>query len=246
MPDEGKGRLARLDPARLKRAAKWLLGTVAAVAVLGFLVLPPLVRHFGERAIADVLGRAVAIDQIKINPFALSVTANGVRIAEADGQPGAFSFATLYANLQAESIFRGGAVLRELRLEAPQLHFVRIDATRHNWSDVLERLAARPKSDDDKPALFSLNNIQIINGSVIFEDQTVGVKNELSAINIGLPFLSNLPVKVDLFVEPAISALVNGRPLQIGGRSRPFSNDHETTLDLSLDSFDFKIGRAHV
>ncbi|NMG75054.1 DUF748 domain-containing protein [Aromatoleum diolicum] len=239
MSDEGKGRSTRITPARLKRTAKWLGGTVVVVAALGFLVMPPLARHFGERALADLLGRTVAIDQVKINPFTLSVAANGVSIAEADGQPGAFAFSTLYANLEAESIFRGGPVLQEVRLEMPQVRFTRLDATRHNWSDVVERLAARPKSEDDKPALFSLNNIQLVNGSVVFEDLPAGIKNELSALNIGLPFLSNLPVKVSLFVEPSISALVNGRPLKIGGRTRPFSEDRETLLDLSLDSFDF-------
>lgn len=239
MSDGRKGRSWRITPAGLKRTAKWVGGAVVAVAVLGFLVMPPLARHFGERALADVLGRAVTIDKIKINPFALSVSANGVSIAEADGQPGAFAFSALYANLEIESIFRGGPVLREVRLEAPQVHFARLDATRHNWSDVIEHLAARPKSEDETPALFSLNNVQLINGTVVFEDIPAGIKNELSALNIGLPFLSNLPVKVDLFVEPSISALVNGRPLKIGGRTRPFSEDRETLLDLSLDSFDF-------
>ena len=239
MADEARNFLARYDRARLKRAAKWLLGSLLAIAVLGFLVLPPIARHFGERAIADALGRAVTIEQIEINPFRLSATATGFRIAEADGQPGAFSLATLHANLEAESIYRGGPVLSELRVEAPQVRFERIDATRHNWTDVIERLAARPTPEDDTPALFSLNNIQVMNGTVVIDDRTVGVRDELSAINVGLPFLSNLPVKVKLFVEPSVSALINGRPLQIAGRTRPFSDDRETLLDIKLDSFDF-------
>jgi uncharacterized protein involved in outer membrane biogenesis len=239
MAVEAKNFLARYDRARLKRAAKWLFGSSLAIAVFGFLVLPPIARHFGEQAIADALGRAVTIERIEINPFRLSATATGFRIAEADGQPGAFSLATLHANLEAESIYRGGPVLSELRIEAPQVRFERIDAARHNWSDVIERLAARPKTEDDTPALFSLNNIQVINGTVVIDDRTVGVRNELSAINVGLPFLSNLPVKVKLFVEPSVSALINGRPLQIAGRSRPFSDDRETLLDIKLDSFDF-------
>ncbi|WP_332675019.1 DUF748 domain-containing protein [Aromatoleum sp.] len=221
------------------RAAKWTAGILAAIAILGFLVLPPAVRHFGERALADALGRQVTIERVRINPFALSLTVSNVRVAEADGQGDAFSFVTLYANLQAESLIRGGPVLRELRVEAPHARFARLESGRNNWSDVIDRFAAKPPSEDDDEARFSVNNIRIIGGAVAFEDRMVGLKHELSQLDIGLPFLSNLPAKVDLFVEPVVSALVNGRPLRLDGRTRPFSEDRETVLDVVLDGFDF-------
>ncbi|NMF91230.1 DUF748 domain-containing protein, partial [Aromatoleum petrolei] len=239
MSVESQARSSRFDRARLKRPAKWLAGTILVIAVLGFLAAPPLVRHFGQKIASDVLGRQVTIQDIDINPFAMSVTATGLDIAEADGQPGAFSFRSLYANLEGESIFRGAPVLREIRLEAPRVNFVRLDDTRHSWSDVQERLAARPKSEDDKPALFSLNNIQLVDGAVHVDDRLVGVKNDITDLTIGLPFVSNLPVKVELFIEPVISALINGHPLQLVGRTRPFANDRDTVLDLKLDGFDF-------
>ena len=227
--------------AKLGRPLKWIAGIVVAIAILGFLVLPPAVRHFGARLVSDSIGRHVTIEKVRINPFALSMTVSGVNIAEADGQGSAFSFGTLYANLQAESLLRGGPVLRELRLERPQAHFVRLESGRHNWSDVLERFAAKPQEEEEKKdeARFSLNNIRVIDGKLLVEDRAVGLEHELSAINIGLPFLSNLPSKVELFVEPDLSALVNGRPLHVGGQSRPFAKDRETALDIDLDGFDF-------
>ncbi|MCK9984309.1 MAG: hypothetical protein AzoDbin1_00781 [Azoarcus sp.] len=239
MSVEVQARSSRFDPARLKRLAKWTAGTVLVIAVLGFLAAPPLVRHFGQKIASDVLGRQITIQDIDINPFALSVTATGLDIAEADGQPGAFSFRSLYANLEGESIFRGAPVLREIRVEAPRVNFVRLDENRHSWSDVLERLAARPKPEDDKPALFSLNNIQLVDGAVFVEDRLVGVKNEITDLTIGMPFVSNLPVKIELFIEPVVSAHINGRPLQLVGRTRPFANDRDTILELKLDGFDF-------
>ncbi|NMF99516.1 DUF748 domain-containing protein [Aromatoleum toluolicum] len=239
MSVEVQARSSRFDPARLKRLAKWAVGAVLVIAVLGFLVAPPLVRHFGQKIASDALGRQITIQDIDINPFALTVTATGLDIAEADGQPGAFSFRSLYANLEGESIFRGAPVLREIRLEAPRVNFVRLDETRHNWSDVLELLAARPKPEDDEPALFSLNNIQLVDGAVYVEDRLVGVKNEVTDLTIGMPFVSNLPVKIELFIEPVVSAHINGRPLQLVGRTRPFANDRDTILELKLDGFDF-------
>ncbi|NMG15724.1 putative protein DUf748 [Aromatoleum bremense] len=228
--------------AKLKRPTQWIVGIVATIGIVGFLVLPPAVRYFGARLLSDSLGRTVTIEKVRINPFALSITASGFDIAEADGQGSAFSFARLYANLEAESLFRGGPVLRELRLERPQAHFVRLDSGRNNWSDVLDRFAAKPPSEQEEKmgeARFSLNNIRVIDGKLLVEDRPVGLEHELSAINIGVPFLSNLPSKVELFVEPDLSALVNGRPLHVAGQSRPFAKDRETALDIVLDSFDF-------
>ena len=229
---------ARFDRARLYRAAKWLAGVLVTVAVLGFLVLPPIVRHFAEKALTEFTGRAVTLEQVRINPFALSLTARDVHVSEADGTADAFSLGGLYANVEAESLFRLAPVLREVRIEAPQIRVALLEDGRHSWTDVLERIAAQPKDEDQSPALFSLNNLQLINGSVLVDDRTTGVRHELAGINIGLPFLSNLPVKVDLFVEPSISGSINGRPMQISGRTRPFSSTREAVLDFKLNGFD--------
>lgn len=234
---DGAGRGAR----RAKRAAKWLAGIVLVIALVGFLILPPVVRHFGERALTDLLGRTVTIERIRINPFALSLTVSGFDVAEADGQGSAFSVARLYANLQAESLIRGGPVLAELRIESPRAQLARLESGRHSWSDVVERLSAQPAEEaaEAEPARFSINNIRLIDGGAVFEDRLVDVRHEVSSLQIGLPFLSNLPSMVDLFVEPEVSALVNGRPLHIAGQTRPFSADRETALSLTLDDFDF-------
>ncbi|HJV27803.1 MAG TPA: DUF748 domain-containing protein [Aromatoleum sp.] len=238
MTAEGKGHRLRIDRTRAYRAAKWLAGGLVTIALLGFFVLPPIVRHFAEKAIAEFTGRSATLEEVSINPFALSLTARGVHLAEADGRPDAFSLSSLYVNMEAESLFRLAPVLREVRIEAPQIHVALLEGGRHSWTDVVEKIAARPKDENESPALFSLNNLQLINGAVLVDDETTGVKHELTTINIGLPFISNLPVKVDLFVEPLISATINGRPLHISGRSRPFSTTHETVLEFKLDSFD--------
>ncbi|WP_156822095.1 DUF748 domain-containing protein [Azoarcus sp. KH32C] len=238
MTAEGKERRMRIDRVRAYRAAKWLVGILVTIALLGFFVLPPIVRHFAEKAIAEFTGRSASLEEVSINPFALSLTARGVHLAEADGRPDAFSLGSLYVNMEAESIFRLAPVLREVRVEAPQIHIALLEGGRHSWTDVVEKIAARPKDENESPALFSLNNLQLINGAVLVDDQTTGVKHELTAINIGLPFISNLPVKIELFVEPSIAATINGRPMQISGRSRPFSTTRDTILDFKLDNFD--------
>ena len=53
-----------------------------------------------------------------------------------------------------------------------------------------------------------------------------------------MPFVSNLPVKVDVFVEPTLSAVLDGNPLKMSARTKPFQTSNETILDVVLDKFD--------
>ncbi len=122
-------------------------------------------------------------------------------------------------------MFRLAPVLNEGQLVAPKLHVVHTSAEgigRYNFSDVIDRILAMSKSD--KPAIFSLSNIQLENGSVKFDDRVTNKLVDLEALNIGLLYVSNFPSKVDTFVKPHLSAKINGTPFDLKGSSKPFAN----------------------
>lgn len=73
----------------------------------GFSAAPPLVKSIAETKIGELLHRPVAIEGVSINPYALSAEVRGLRILEREGGATAMSFASLYANVEAESLFRG-------------------------------------------------------------------------------------------------------------------------------------------
>ena len=239
--------LEPIDPARLQRFArplKWAAGVVLAVAVIGFVAVPPVARHYAVKILGDALGREVSIEGLAFDPFALVAEVRGLRVMEADGGAPGLAFERLRANLELESLVRGGPVLHELSLAGLRLNLVRMPQGRHNWSDVVERLAARPAGDGE--ARFSVGNIRLVDGQVSIDDQVEGLRHEVSAINVGIPFLSNLPVKVDVFVEPSLSAEVNGQALGLSGRSKPFSSDWETVLAISLTDFQLEPWLAYL
>ncbi|WP_341649632.1 DUF748 domain-containing protein [Thauera humireducens] len=101
----------------------------------------------------------------------------------------------------------------------------------NSWSDVAERIAALADSggEDDAEAgkpgtLFSVGNIRVAGGRVSVEDKPRGLKHELADLEVGVPFVSNLPVKVDVFVEPTLSAVLDGNPLKMSARTKPFQD----------------------
>lgn len=233
--------LAVLKSARLK---KYVLRAVIAfvlIGVVGFLILPPVVKYFALTKASEALHRTVDVKSISINPYALTLKLEGLSIKEPDGAETFASFESLYVNLESASIFRGGPVIGELRLVAPKVRIVRLSDTRYNFSDLMDEFMAQPKSEGPTPA-FSVNNIQITGGEVAFEDQPVEEKHLVSDINLSLPFISSLAYATDIFVEPSFSATFNGSPLVIKGRSKPFSESLESEIaldlaDLQLDRF---------
>lgn len=202
-------------------------------AVLGFFVLPPLIKPVLIEKLGQALHRPVAIESLSINPFALSVTLDSMAIQEREGAETFASFNSLYLNLETSSLFRGGPVLREIRLVKPRLRIVRLKDKQYNVSDLIDEFMATPESDAPTPA-FSLNNIQLTDGVVEFDDRPVEETHVINDINLSLPFISSMAYATDTVVEPSFTASVNGAPLVIKGKSKPFANSLETELVLDL------------
>jgi hypothetical protein len=64
------------------------------------------------------------------------------------------------------------------------------------------------------------------------------LKHEITQINIGIPFISDLPAYVESFVQPSFSALVNGSLFNARGTTKVFSDSFETSFDIALKDLD--------
>lgn len=210
---------------------------VAVFALLGFFVLPPIAKSVAVSQASKILRRPVLVENFRINPFAMTLDIDGLSVKERESEEIFVSFDHFHIDVDSTSLIKGGFVLSELRLINPQARFVRLENGHFNFSDLIDEFASKRKPEDkqESGADFSLNNIQISGGRLVFDDRVVGEKHEVSDITLALPFVSNMEYAVQSFVEPAFSAIVNGAVLQAKGKSRPFteSMDSELTLDLS-------------
>ena len=226
---------------------KWLRRLVIGTAiflvlftVIGFFVVPPVAKHYAIKLLSQELGRPVSIQSIKVNPFAMTATIGGFAIQEPGGAPTFVSFEELLVNLEYRSILRRAPVVKEITLRKPYVHVVRKpDGKTYNFSDLVEKYAKPgPKPEKKSDARFSLNNIRLQDGRVDFDDQPKKAKHALTEINFAVPFISNLPDVVETYVEPAFSMKVNGSPLALKGRTKPFKDTLETSLDLNIDKLE--------
>ncbi len=228
---------AALRSPKGKRWGKWLAGGVLAFGVLGYFAAPPLLKSVLLDQLAKELHREVSIEQIDINPYALSARISGVSV-KAEGGHEVVGFDELFVNVSSFSIFQAGIVVDEIRLRGPRIAVARLADGRYDISDLLDEWM-KPKDEPEKPLpRFSLNNIQVLGGKLVFDDRPECVKHTDDDLNFTLPFVSSLPYQADVLVEPAFAAVIDGSPLVLKGRSKPFAGSHESELDLDLDRLD--------
>ncbi|WP_306607539.1 DUF748 domain-containing protein [Azonexus sp.] len=226
-----------MNSSRNRYFAKWFGGLLLVLVAFGFLAAPPLLKSVLNKQLGDVLQREVVLQDVKINPLALSATLGGFSVKADDGKEVA-GFDELYVNLSAASLFKLAVVVDEIRLQGLRIAVTRLDDGRYDISDLLDEWM-KPK---DEPASgtprFSLNNIQLIDGQIVFDDRPRGKVHTISDIQLGLPFVSSLPYQAEVLVQPMIAANINGSPFKLSGRTTPFAEAHESLLDLALDDLD--------
>lgn len=249
-PLSGSAGLERLIRARKTRVIGIIVLAVFIIySIIGFFVLPYYIKKIGMEKLSDLSGRRVIIDSVSMNPYTLSVAINGFEIRENDGQTPFVSFNKLFANMEVISLLKGGPVIREIKLEKPHVHLVRTDENSYNFSDMVDRFQAKPpagvQEKPGKPLVFSFSNIQLLDGDINFDDRPAATKHEITQINLSIPFISNLPTYVDSFVQPSLSASINGKPLNIKGVSKVFADSHETSLDIDLKDIDISYYLAY-
>jgi len=217
----------------LIKLGKWTAVAVVIYTFAGFLLLPPVIKSIMSKKLSKQLDREVVIRDINLNPFALSINVKDFVIKGRDKPETFFSFSELYTNLQIVSIFKKGLILKEIRVVDPYINIIRGKDELYNFSDLLNEDKAEPASESG-PLRYSLNNIQILNGSIDFKDSPKDTMHKTRNIVLAVPMISNLPYHMDTHVQPVFKATVNGAPFHLEGRTKPFSDSFETVLELDI------------
>ncbi len=222
---------------RLRRFALVFLALVVAFGAFGYFAGPPIARSVLAKTLSKELRRPVSVGDIDINPYAMTARIANLKIGTlGDGAAGETAgFDELFVDLDIASIFHAAPVVEELRLAGLRVHLVQETPGRYNISDLLDEWL---KPSDAPPPRFSVNNIRITGGRIEFDDRPVGKRHAVTDIDLSLPFISNLPHQAHVFTEPAFSANIDGAPLALVGKSRPFAEVHESELQLDLDRFE--------
>ncbi|MGN6480608.1 DUF748 domain-containing protein [Luteibacter sp.] len=226
---------------RSRRARRIGLGLVIALilfALLGFLAAPSLIRSQIATRASNALGREVTVGHVSLNPFTLRLTLDQLHIAEADGKTAFLDIGRVTANASWASLFHAAPILDELRIDSPRVHLQRSAPQQFNFTDIIQRFASQPADKDSSPARFALTNIAIHDGQVDFDDRVLDATHHVDHLELGIPFIANLPADTDIFVQPLLAMTIDGSPLRVQGQTKPFATSRESTVTFHFDQLD--------
>ena len=220
----------------------WTAGAALAIALFGaagYVGLPALARWGIETVGSRELGRALKVQDIRANPFLLKLTATGLTMADADpAAPPWLSVDAITVDLSAASLWQRAPVLDALVVDGLRAQIVRSGPQRFNFSDIIDRLQARPRPAESKPARFALYNIELKNSAINIDDRVAGRKHELADIALGLPFISSIDTHREVKVQPSLSLRADGTTLALQGETLPFHGSRESALQVRLQGVD--------
>jgi hypothetical protein len=223
---------------RTRRIVIGLLIFLVVFGLLGFFAAPPLIRHIAEQQLSKQLDRPATIGRIALNPYTLRFEADRIHIGGRGGEGDFVDISRLILQPSWSSVFRGAPIVDEVQVDSPRFNIIRYDAQRFNFTDLIEKFAKQPSKPDSKPTLFSVSNIRLENGQITFDDRLLGVKHVIDQWKLGIPFIATLPSKTDIFVEPLLRARIDGSPLAIDGKTKPFAASRESDVSLRFDGLD--------
>lgn len=237
------------DLGRSRRLRRNLL--IAAIVLLvfgllGFFAAPPILRSQIEKRASAALSRPVTLQAVHFNPFTLRLELDHLHVGERDASTAFVDVDTAVINASWTSLFRMAPVLDALRLQHPQLHLARTADGRFNFSDLIDRYGAKPTDPKSPPARFALANIRVQGGDIRFDDALTQASHHVEQLEVGIPFLANLPSDTDIFVQPLLAMKVDGSPLRIEGHTKPFADSRESTMHFQFDRLDLPRYLAYV
>lgn len=105
----------------MSKTTKWavILSTLMGLyAAVGFLIAPPIIRSQLESTLTEQLGHPVTVKEVRLNPFALSLTLRDLSISERDQTP-LLGFEEFYVNLELASLVNQAVTFSAIRLIHP-------------------------------------------------------------------------------------------------------------------------------
>lgn len=129
---------------RVRRRFVVALSAILVFTVVGFFVLPPIIRSQAEKRLTALLGRTVTIGKVRLNPYALSLTVENFDIRLKTGDGSFMGWNRLYVNFDALSSLWGEWVVSDVELDGFHVGVVILQDGSLNFADLVERVAAKP------------------------------------------------------------------------------------------------------
>ncbi len=141
-----------------------------AYTVLGFWLVPRLVRGNLQDLAREQYGRELQVGEITFNPFTLVLDTRNLSFPDADGQQ-LLGFDRLMLNFNLSSVWIVGGSFSDVELERPYVRvLLRNDGTL-NLADLANPKNVQPSTGEEKTPRIDIARLGVATGRVAFEDR---------------------------------------------------------------------------
>lgn len=248
-----KKRRVTPSPAHKKTAAKgiapgkmlWILipvGIIALYSIVGFFGVPYYMQHSIPKQLSEKYQLTLSAEKVSYNPFNFTLKSQANTVSDAKGGEIA-RIQNLELNFAPIQLLRMDFVCNKVQIDSPSIHLVRYDDDTYNISSLLPDVKKRSDNGammgfSDLPFFFSLNNISISDGTLVFDDKPTSKTHRIEKLELQLPTLSNIAFQANSYIAPHFSAIVNGSPVSLKDKSQ--TNESRENQDITQLSWDLE------
>lgn len=165
----------RKRPLSAKNISIVVLVLVVIYALAGFAILPWWLERTLPERLEQHMGWQAEIEDIQVNPFAMSVEALGLNAKDAEGEQ-VVAFDSLYANLGVWRLLTGVVALQDIELEDPYVRLDLLDDYSINFARDWQannpsgEEQATDDADSGEPPRIYFDRIRVSGGELLFRD----------------------------------------------------------------------------
>ncbi len=188
-----------MQPIKQRRQRKvflWMAIVFLVYSIVGFFVVPAIVKAQLIKQLSATTKRTTTVQQVKFNPYALSLTIRGLRLTEGSGAIFA-SLGEFYGNFELSSIYRRKFVFSALSIKQPFASVVWEKDGRFNFSDMIPAPASSPAPPQKRGSVpkILIEDLSVDGGGLEFTDLTrqQPFHTKISPINVSLKDFTTSP-----------------------------------------------------
>jgi hypothetical protein len=172
----------------IKNPFAWLAFFLILYIIVGFLIIPLVVKSQALKFVKDEYKRDCTIESVSFNPFTFEFTVRGFRLYDKDKSV-FLSWGEFYVNLSLFPLLSKRIEIERFRLTHPGVAIKKLNETEFNFSDLLNIYLNQPKDtipSGENDWEFILRKTELLNGEINLTDKSVNPEFTLQIIKLNI------------------------------------------------------------
>jgi hypothetical protein len=210
----------------------------------GFFLAPYLIKRQATRFARESLKCLVVMEEVRVNPYALTLDIRNFDLKERDGSP-LLAFKAFFINFEISSLWHWAWTFADVRLEGPAVNLEIKPGNRINFIEIADRI---PKKENEgktsrqekaggeaRPPRVIFEHIALNQGRLVFTDRSGPTPGSIALEPVGLELknLTTLPGKKGICSFEASLAVREGGAVYAKGRFTLAQKSAEATVHVS-------------